>query len=77
MAADPEMWKAFIEWCEREIAERRSQLVPLESGSMHTGRRGADTNFEWVDTTATDALRLRNEIASFETVIARNKHHVE
>jgi hypothetical protein len=77
MPAPREMWEAFIEWCERAITERRASLAPLESGAMHSGRRGPDTGFQWVDTTELDAQRLRNEIASLQSTIDRNKQHLE
>jgi hypothetical protein len=77
MSADPKMWRAFIEWCERQIAEREVDLVSLESGSARLGRRGADTGGEWIDTTASEIQRFKSEIADLESVIAGNKHQVE
>lgn len=78
MAADPAMWEAFFDWCEREIAERREQLAPLEAGQMHMGRRGPDTGFQWQDVTELQAERLRNEIKSLQNTLDRTrKEHAQ
>jgi hypothetical protein len=69
MPSDPKVWKSFIEWCEREIADREASVLPLESGEMHTGKRGPDTGFQWVDTTKEEAKRLRGEIASLRSTV--------
>jgi hypothetical protein len=73
MAASPEFRQAFIDWCQRAIDERREQIAPLESGKVHAGRKGPDTGFEWVDVTAAHIERLKNEIASLESAMARNE----
>jgi hypothetical protein len=73
MPADPKMWDAFIEHLEKMIEERRADLVPLESGTMKLGHRGADTNWEWVDITEPQAQSLRNEIVSIQSTIDRVK----
>jgi hypothetical protein len=77
MPAEREMWQAFIGWCNARIEERQRQLAPLEVGTAHTGHRGADTGFQWVDTTELTAQGLRNEIASLERVIAEYRHKAE
>jgi hypothetical protein len=77
MAADPQMWKAFIEHLEAMISDRRDQLAPLEAGKMKLGSRGTASNYEWEDITELRAQQIRNEIASIQSTIDRNKHHLE
>ena len=71
MAADPEMWNAFIEHLEGMIAERLAQLASLESGAIRMGRRGLETGGQWVDITEPQAQSLRKEIAGLQRTIDR------
>jgi len=77
MPASREHWQAFIDWCQREIDERKTNLAPMERGAVRTGRRGPDTGGEWIDTTAANIQSIKNEIASLQTTIDRNRHNVE
>jgi hypothetical protein len=71
MAADPEMWAAFISHLEQMIHDRHAQILPLSDGRMRSGRRGPETNGEWVDTTEANILRLENEVTSLRHTIDR------
>lgn len=71
MAADPEMWKAFIGHLEKMIEDRQAQLAPLESGEMKLGHRGPDTGYQWVDITEAQAQSIRNEIVSLNNTLDR------
>jgi len=73
MAASPEMWNAFVEHLDGMIAERRALLRPLLDGKVRSGRRGPDTNGEWIDTTDANIQRLENEITSLQHTIDRVK----
>lgn len=66
---DHKLWTDFLGHLERDIASLRAQLKPLEDGSMHTGEKSEKTGFVWVDTSENDAQRLRDSIASVETVV--------
>ncbi len=77
MTSEKQAWRDFIGWCEREIAERRDYLRPLEEGSVHTGKKSPDTGGMWKDTTQDDIDSLKREIASIEAVIAQNRHRAD
>jgi hypothetical protein len=77
MTSEKQAWRDFIGWCEREIAERRDYLRPLEEGSVHTGKKSPDTGGVWKDTTQDDIDSLKREIASIEAVIAQNRHRAD
>jgi hypothetical protein len=71
MVSDAEFWQAFVEWCEKAIADRYRELVSLEEGTATVGRKVHGS--EWVDVTRERAHQIRNEIASLKSVIVRKK----
>jgi hypothetical protein len=75
MTADRESWEAFIGWCEREIADMRTQLEPLENGRMTIGER--PYGGQWRDTTQDEIESFKEGIANIESVIARFGHLAE
>jgi len=68
MAADPEMWKSFLEWCERAATKLREELAPYEAGTQRVSRGAGG---EWVDITASRIEQIKREIASLENTMAR------
>lgn len=62
----------YLRHCERELAELRAQLEPLESGSMHTGEKRLGG--PWTDTTARDIERLKKSIKEYEGILARRRN---
>jgi hypothetical protein len=70
MAVDREMTD-FVEHLEGMIAERLAQLMPLVSGEMRMGRRGPDTDGQWVDITEPHVQSLKNEITSLKRTVER------
>ena len=61
--------RAFFERLKREIETCREQLGPLESGTMHIGRR--EPGSDWQDITEQEIERLKNEIRSYQEIIDR------
>lgn len=72
MAAPPQMWEAFFEWCRNEIAERKEELRPLRDGSGHVGR---GYQGQWVDITDARIAQIEREIASLENTIEEFKQY--
>ncbi len=66
MAAPPEMWQAFFDWCRKEIAQRNEELSPYKNGTAHVGRRYQG---DWVDITNSHIAQIEREIASLENTI--------
>ena len=54
---------------ERDLAELRRQLQPLESGEMHLAERKCGAT-EWTDITQQQIEMLMRSIASYETILA-------
>jgi hypothetical protein len=71
MAADLPVWNTLIEHLEKMVTARRARLAPLLSGEGRLGRRGPDTDGQWVDITDLEAQSLRNEITSLQHTIER------
>jgi hypothetical protein len=58
----------FIKWCKNERAELLNRLTPLESGSMHIGKRASGGL--WEDETPKEIIRLKRNIEELEELIA-------
>lgn len=59
---------SFLAWCDQQIDVLRDQLAPLESGTMHVGRRAPGG--PWEDLTESEIARHRASIAELEQIIA-------
>ena len=71
MVAELPVWNTLIERLEKMVTDRRAQLAPLLSGDRRLGRRGADTDGQWLDITDLQAQSLRDEITSLQRTIER------
>lgn len=71
--SDPDGWREFIAYCERERRRLFALLEPLEDGTVHTGKRTPTTGDIWIDTTNDEIQRLRKEVANIDAVIAKNR----
>lgn len=56
-------WKAYTEWLEGQIAQRRLDIAPLANGSMRI-------NHNRQDVTARELARLQGQLRELEALLA-------
>jgi hypothetical protein len=61
---------AFVKHLKEALEELRDQLAPLESGSMHLGRRSMGGM--WEDVTTREIALLKRSIAKLEALIKQH-----
>jgi hypothetical protein len=68
MAADPEMWKAFIRHLEEMIERLSKELAPYQAKTQYVSRMVAG---EVVDITTERIQQIEREIQSLRNTLAR------
>jgi hypothetical protein len=72
MAADPEIWKAFIRHLEEMIERLKRELAPYEAKIQFVYRMAGG---EKVDITAERTKQIEREIQSLRNTLARVQEH--